>query len=64
VKTRIVFIVATLLFTPCRTFQIAAGFMVAPDIAPLIGGLRLSDLSDTFDQMRGGPARSYRYHEA
>jgi murein DD-endopeptidase MepM/ murein hydrolase activator NlpD len=53
VKTRIVFIVATLLFTPCRTFQIAAGFVVAPDIAPPIGGLRLSDLSDTFDQMRG-----------
>ena len=52
-KTRIVFIVATLLFTPCRTFQIAAGFVVAPDIAPPIGGLRLSDLSDTFDQMRG-----------
>ncbi len=53
-KTRIVFIVATLLFTPWHTFQIAAGFVVAPDIAPPIVGLRRSDLSDTFDQMRGG----------
>src|SRR5260370_25004009 len=59
VKTPIVFIVATLLYTPCRTFQIAAGFVVAPDIAPPIGGLRLSDLSDTYDQMRDG-----RRHEA
>ena len=50
----IVFIVATLLFTPCHIFQIAAGFVVAPYIAPPIRGLRLSDLSDTFDQMRGG----------
>ncbi len=28
--------------------------MAAPDISPPVGGLRLSDLSDTFDQMRGG----------
>jgi hypothetical protein len=54
VKSRIVFIVATLLFTPCCTFQIAADFVVAPYIAPPIAGLNLSDLSDTFDQMRGG----------
>ncbi|HEV3109979.1 MAG TPA: M23 family metallopeptidase [Candidatus Binataceae bacterium] len=53
-KVRIVFIVATLMFTLCGTFQIAAvGFLLVPDIAPPITGLRLSDLSDTFDQMRG-----------
>jgi murein DD-endopeptidase MepM/ murein hydrolase activator NlpD len=55
VKTSIVYALTTLLCILCCTFRIATGFeAVGPTIAPPIAGLRQSDLSDTFDQMRDG----------
>jgi murein DD-endopeptidase MepM/ murein hydrolase activator NlpD len=53
-KTRIVFMVAILFFSPWRGFQISAGLLPAPVVAPPIDGLKPSDLNDSFDQMRGG----------
>ena len=54
-KAGILFIVATLLlFTPHSPLALDADIEAMPPIEPPIAGMRLSDLTDSFDQKRNG----------